>query len=442
LTQETNQLSRAVGRWSLAALMFNTVVGGGILGLPSLIVAHVGRFGLLVYAIAIVGIAAIGACLAEVASQFARSGGPYLYARAAFGPFVAIQIGWLTWLARIAASSAGANLFVSYLTQFFPGPWNMFLRIAVLLLLIGVLAGINYRGVSGGAKLSSVFAAVKVLLLSLLIGGGALVLWLHPDLRVAPQASAAVIHVDDWFISILLLVHGFAGFETALTASGEARDVRKDAPAATAAVVGLSFVLMVGVQAVVMYTLPGAGASSKPIVDAAQRCLGAAGASLVAVSALISIYGFLTAGLLHTPRLTFAMAERGDFPRIFSMVHPRFRTPHYSIIIFALLVLSFAIMGNFRFNAIISAVSRLFMYGSAVIALPVLRRRQPEVNAFRLPAAGFFVSLSLIFIGLLLVKLPLSGMAVVGVTFVLAALNWALTQRQGVGGKAAAGYSS
>src|SRR5580704_7056537 len=101
---ETKSLVRAIGRWSLAALMLNTIIGASIFGLPSLLAAHLGKFSPAGYFVTAVGIAAITACLAEVASQFREAGGPYLYARAAFGPFVAIQIGWLTWLTRILAS--------------------------------------------------------------------------------------------------------------------------------------------------------------------------------------------------------------------------------------------------------------------------------------------------------------------------------------------------
>src|ERR1700676_4563198 len=118
VAQEDRRLVRAIGRWSLAALMINTMIGSSIFGLPSLIAAHLGRFSPAGYLVAFAGVAVIAACLAEVASQFQEAGGPYLYARAAFGPFVGIQIGWLTWLARISAASAVANLFLSYLTRF------------------------------------------------------------------------------------------------------------------------------------------------------------------------------------------------------------------------------------------------------------------------------------------------------------------------------------
>ena len=84
------------GVWSLAALMLNTIIGASVFGLPSLLAARLGRFSPAGYLVTAVGIAAIAACLVEVASHFRQARWPYLYARVSFGQFVAIQIGWLT----------------------------------------------------------------------------------------------------------------------------------------------------------------------------------------------------------------------------------------------------------------------------------------------------------------------------------------------------------
>src|ERR1700730_3918449 len=143
--------------------MLNTIIGASIFGLPSLLAAHLGRFSPAGYLVTVVGIAAIAACLAEVASQFQVAGGPYLYARVCFGPFVPIQIGWLTWLTRILASAAAADLFISYLTQFFPTVESSAVRAMVLGLLIGVLAVANYLGVTSGTRLSNFFTIAKLL---------------------------------------------------------------------------------------------------------------------------------------------------------------------------------------------------------------------------------------------------------------------------------------
>jgi len=76
---------RAIGRWSLAALTVNIMVGGGIFGLPYKVASLTGRRSPIAFLIAAVGIAVIAACFAEVASGFRESGGPYLYTKVAFG---------------------------------------------------------------------------------------------------------------------------------------------------------------------------------------------------------------------------------------------------------------------------------------------------------------------------------------------------------------------
>src|SRR5258705_5925271 len=135
-------LVRAVGRWGLAALMLNTMIGASIFGLPSLIAARLGRLSPLAYVVGAAIAAVVAACLSEVASQFTDTGGPYLYARAAFGRFVAIQIGWLTWLTRIASASAVVNLFVSYLGEVLPAARFPLMRARVFFAGVWVFAGV------------------------------------------------------------------------------------------------------------------------------------------------------------------------------------------------------------------------------------------------------------------------------------------------------------
>lgn len=402
--------------------MVNTMIGASIFGLPSLLAARLGRRSPVAYFAAAAGVAAIAACLAEVGSQFREAGGPYLYARAAFGRFAAIQIGWLTWLSRIAASSAVANLFVSYLTQFFPRASEPPLRAAVLAVLIAILAVVNYRGVSGGNRLSNIFTGTKLILLTAFVAGGFAALLLHPAIRVSPAAHAAT--AGDWFEAIILMVYAYGGFEAALFATGEVQNPRKDTPVALLIALLTVTVLYVSVQYVVIHTLPEAAATAKPAADSASRFLGPLGASLVAAGTLVSVYGYLSANMLHAPRLTFAMGERGDFPRIFGAIHPHFRTPYFSIAAFAVVLLAFSIGGDFRWNAMLSAVSRLIIYGSVVAALPVLRKKQPNAEAFRLPGGAMFTALGLVFTGVLVTQIHARELIVLAVTFVVALVNW------------------
>ena len=83
--ESSSGLVRTIGRWSLAALIVNSVIGGGVFGLPSVVAGRLGKYAPLAYLVAAAGIALVAACLSEVASQFSETGGPYLYARTALG---------------------------------------------------------------------------------------------------------------------------------------------------------------------------------------------------------------------------------------------------------------------------------------------------------------------------------------------------------------------
>src|SRR3984893_15073043 len=402
--------------------MVNTMIGASIFGLPALIAARLGRWSPIGFLVAFAGISVIAACMAEVASQFREAGGPYLYARVAFGRFLAIQNGWLTWLSRIAAVSAVANLFIIYLSEFFPSVKTPLVRACVLTILIGFLAVVNYRGVTGGNRLSNFFTVTKLALLAFFLVTGLTALALHPDIRVTPASTHTT--SADWFEAVLLMIYSYGGFEAALIASGETRDARRDIPFALFTAIAAATVLFIAVQYLVIHTIANVAMSSAPAVDSARRFLPALGVQIVAAGTLVSAYGYLSANMLHTARITYAMGERGDFPSLFGRIHPRFRTPHLSILIFAAVLLVFSIAGNFKWNAMLSSVARLFVYGSVAAALPALRKKYPRAEGFRLPLGNLFALLALLFTGVLVTQMHIEELVVISTTSALAFLNW------------------
>jgi basic amino acid/polyamine antiporter, APA family len=422
MANSETKLVRAIGRWSLAALMLNTMIGGSIFGLPSIIASRLGRLSPLAYLIAFAGVAVIAVCLAEVASRFHEAGGPYLYAREAFGPFAAIQMGWLTWLSRITASAAVANLFIAYLSEFAPSLQASFARACTIILLIAFLASTNYVGVSTGNRLSNFFTVTKLALLGAFVCSGLIALGLHPSIRATPPALHPT--RSDWFEAVILLIYAYGGFEAALFPASEARDPRRDAPAALLIALGSVTLLYVGVQYVVIHTVANASATERPFVEAARSFAGPIGTLLVAAGAVVSCYGYLSANMLHTPRLTFAMAERGDFPAWFGAVHSRFRTPHMSIVAFAVALSLFSLIGNFRWNAVLSAVSRLFIYACVAAALPALRKKSPGRENFHLPLAPLFAALALLFTGVLATQMHRGNVLALLIVAALGAVNW------------------
>ncbi len=427
MTQSSHALVRTIGRWSLTALMVNSIVGVSIFKLPADLAARLGRLSPLSCLGAGVGILIIAGCIAEVSSYYDETGGLYLYARDALGRFVGLLVAWLTWLTRIAAPAAAANLFCTYAAQFYPALGTRRGELLLLGALIGHLALLNYVGVKTGKNVSNFFTAIKVGFLLFFVVAALLALLLKPELRVVAPLPAA--SAKNWFQAMLLLVYAYGGFEGALFVGGETTNPKRDTPIALLTALGVVCVIYTAVQFTVVAILPDAGASARPLADAAQRFLGPEGGIVIALAALVSAYGYLSANLLHAPRVTFALAEQGDFPALLGAVHPRYRTPYVSIVVYAVLVFVFAALGNFEWNAVLSAVSRLAVYGALAVAVPLLRRRSDRQAQFVLPAPYLFAGLSLIFSLVLLTQMGRGEFAVVGTTCVVALINWLAVRR-------------
>jgi APA family basic amino acid/polyamine antiporter len=426
-------LVRAIGRWSLAALLINSIVGSGIFGLPSAVAAQVGLASPWAYLIAAAGIGVIMACFAEVASQFREAGGPYLWARAAFGQFLGIQMGWLIWLVRLTGAAAAANLFTSYLAQFLPSAGHGSGRALTLTLLVGTLAAVNYRGVAGGARVSNIFVVAKLVPL----GGFAIAGLLFIALRhgTTPSLLPTSAPFDKWLEACLLLVFAYGGFEGGLTPMSEARDPRHDAPFAIGISLLTTATLFTAIQYVVVHVLADPTGTDRPLAVAAEGFLGHAGASFIAVGGLLSLTGYLSSQMLHVPRLSYAMAEQGDFPAIFGAIHPRHRTPYASILFFAAVTWIVAMIGSFRWNVGLSAVGRLVAYLLVCAALPTLRIRRPQADAWRLPAGWLFAALGMGFAAVIVTRMSWQESYFLLGTAAIALLNWlAVRGRRSPGG--------
>jgi amino acid transporter len=429
-----HELLRAIGRWSLVALVVNSIIGSGVFGLPSTVAALIGMSSPYAVLAAGAGMSVIMGCFAEVASRFQEAGGPYLYARVAFGRLMGIETAWMLWLGQVAAPAANANLFVIYLGEFFPHAKDPPPRALILTVLVGLLTLINIRGVRAGTQISNLFTAAKLVPLFAVIVLGLFVLQhQHWSIATAPIASP---HTSQWLKAMLLLVFAYGGFETALAPMSEAKNPRRDAPFALFMALLACTVIYALIQWVVVGVLPDAAHSQRPLADVARLAVGPVGAALVAVGALISFYGYLSAKILAMPRVPFALAEQGDFPKAFATVHRRFQTPYVSILVFAAMVWGLALIGDFKWNVTLSAVARLLYYGVGCAALPVLRRKQPEgaTAMFRLPAGNFFAVLGVILCGVLVTQVDFRQSLIVFATIVLAFVNWAV-----VIGRSAAG---
>ncbi len=426
-SKSSEGLVRAIGRWSLAALVVNCIIGSGVFGLPSVLANLLGRGSVAAVLLAAVAVGIIMACFAEVSSRFAQTGGPYVYAQAAFGRFMGIQVAWLVWFVRLTACAANANLFVVYLGEFWPQATRPALKLAILTALLGILAAVNFRGVNAGTRVSTSFTIAKLASLALVcIAGGIYLIATHP---VIPEASFAP-SGKEWARAMVLLIFAYGGFEAALISAGEAKDPRRDLPFGLFAALITCAVAYGLIQWVVVGVLRDPAHSQRPLADVARIVLGPSGSWLTALGALFSIYGYLSGNILATPRITFALAERGDFPSLFALLHRRFHTPYFSILVFALLVWLLALFGSFAGNATLSAGSRLFYYGVVCAALPVLRKKDREQALIRVPGGTLVGVLGALLCLALLTQIEYNKslilVAAVGVAF----LNWLAVRKR------------
>src|SRR5712664_818109 len=290
-------LVRGIRRWDLVAIAVNGIIGAGIFGLPAKVFSLIGAYSLVAFLVCAVVVTMIILCFAEVGSRFDETGGPYLYAREAFGPTVAFEIGWLIWLARLTAFAANCNLLVNYLGYFWPSATSTFWRAAIITITVVLLTTINLLGVRQAAIVGNCFTIGKLIPMLIFIAAG--LFFLNPHayaLGARPPTTA-------FSQSVLLLIYAFTGFEMAAIPVGEVRDPQRYLPRALIIAIGVVAFLYILIQIVCVGTLPELGQSQKPLADAATRFLGTAGGSIISAGAIISITGNLNILVLSGSRI-------------------------------------------------------------------------------------------------------------------------------------------
>jgi amino acid transporter len=265
------------------------------------------------------------------------------------------------------------------------------------------------------------FTVAKLTSLALVMLAGSLYLLIkHPAMTTRTLSPTG----NQWARAIVLVVFAYGGFEASLVSTGEAKNPRRDLPFGLFAALITCAVIYGVTQWVVVGLLPDPAHSARPLADVARLVMGSSGASLTAIGALLSIYGYMSGNILATPRLSFALAERGDFPAIFAAVHPRFRTPYISILLFALLAWLLALFGSFAGNATLSAGSRLFYYAVVCAAVPVFRKKKAEPAPFRLRGGTLIAILGVLICAGLLTQIEYNKSLILLAAVAVAFFNW------------------
>lgn len=370
-------LKRDIGKWDLVLLMINGIIGAGIFGLPSKIFALSGVYSILAMLVCAIIVFIVVLVFAEVASKFKETGGPYLYTLTAFGPFLAFIIGWLMLITRVAAFAALINLFITYLSYFYPVFLEPSVKAVTIFLITLFLTLINYRGVKNSTILSNTLAIAKVSALFIFIIVG--LFFINPGLIDINQSAPGLTNFSS---SVLILIFAFTGFEAILINSGEVKNPKKNIPFALLITIIFVAILYTLIQIVSIGTLPTLASSDKPLTDAAQIFMGPFGGFVITIGALISIGGTLNAILLIGSRLTFALGEAKEFPKLFSYLHPKFQTPIYSLLAFSAVSIIVSVTGSFIYAVSISVISKVLTLLVVCVILIKLRITNPKDSNF------------------------------------------------------------
>lgn len=329
------------------------------------------------------------------------TGGAYVYIREAFGKLPAFLYGWMALLSIGTGALAAVALgFAGYAGRFVDlaplgGP------VVVAAATIAVLTVTNYLGVKPGAFLQNVLAVAKIAALAALILGG-FALWAKvgtpPPVANAPAPRASLASgLATAFVAVLFTI---GGWQQMSMVAGEIRDPARTIPRALALGIAIVIACYLGANAVYLHALgrDGLAASTAVAADTATRLVGSTGATLITVAAMLSILGFVNVVILATPRIFFAMAKDGVFLQVAASVHPRFGSPHVSIVIMGVWAVALLVITQGRIGDLLSGVvfADWIFFGLGAASVFVLRRTRPDATrpyrAWGYPVVpGFFV---------------------------------------------------
>jgi amino acid transporter len=384
-------LNRGILKWDLVLMIINSIIGAGIFGLPSKIFALSGTYSLLAFGVCALVVMVFILCFAEVSSQFDETGGPYIYILTAFGRFPAFIMGWLLILSRVFNYATLINLLVIYLSYFSEAVNTPLIRMGCILFITALLGCINHIGVKSSTRISNVLTVAKLVPLTAFIFIG--LLHIEPELLTATKP----LQLSSFTTSVLLLIFAFGGFESMLINSGEVDKAQKNIPSAliiSAVIVAIYYCL---IQLVSIGTLPALATSEKPLAEAAGRFMGPWGGNMIAAGAIISIIGTLNVILLSASRLPFALSTEKQLPAIFTYVHPRHRTPTWSLMAMSVIIAIVSLVWSFFTALAVASIIRVLVYLIVCACMLRLRKKQHQKTYFKIRYGYFFALAGIIF---------------------------------------------
>ena len=375
------------GLWSIVLLGINGIIGTGIFLLPNRAYALMGPSSLLILLFDAFLAGCLALCFAEVAGFFSRNGGPYLYAKAAFGDFVGYEVGVLKLVVTIIAWAAMAVGFATALGAAFPFFAGDTMKNLIAAVLIGGLTIMNIAGVKISKILNNIMTISKLVPLCVFIAVG---LFFVNGSNFTPFVPT---HMADGAFAnaAITMFFAYTGFEAIAVAAEDFKDPKKDLPRGiilTMIIVTIIYMLVVGISIGILG--PDLAVDKAPIQTAFGRAVGPIGAYFILIGTLFSMGGINLAESFIAPRACTSLAEDGMLPAFLNR-RTSWGTPWASSVVVAVLSILLAWSGSFTTLAAISAVSRFTQYLPTVLSVIVFRRKwKDRERTYKIPG-GIFV---------------------------------------------------
>ena len=379
-------LKRSLGLWMATALVIGNMVGSGIFLLPASLAGQAGPVSILAWVFTGIGAMLLALVFAKLGRAYPKTGGPYVYARKAFGDFVGFWTAWSYWINAWVGNAAIAVAFAGYLAVFWPRASTYWIATALAIGLVWLMTFANILGVRQAAWVQMITTIVKFVPLALI---GIVGLFFIHTSNFAPFTLT---HGFDWGISgaALLTLWAFIGLESATVPAEEVKDPEKTIPRATIIGTGAATVvyLIATLALFGMIASTALAKSSSPFAAGANVIFGGTwGGKAIAIVAMFSIAGVLNGWILLQGRVPLGAAQDGLFPKRFARVDEKRGTPVFglvasSVLITALLALNFQQKGSvvhlFTDVIIIATLTALIPYAFAAAAEIYLFFTEPE----------------------------------------------------------------
>lgn len=370
-------------------LVVGAIIGADIYVASTYGAQYLGPFSLVVWVIAGLMAIIIALSFAQCASILPKVGGPYAYAKEAWGPFAGFVVGWSLWLAEWVSLAVFPVAFVRYLTFFLPN-LDPISQIAIKALFVLFLIATNVFGVRAAGRTNDVLTIVKLAPLILFAAVGLSFLFVNPSAAVSNFSPFLPQGFENFGLALVLIFWAYAGFEISTIPAEEIKDAKKTIPRAIVVGIGIVTVFYLVTNLVLFAAVPSATLASNP--EAANAPIAFATANLLSWSlalvligkvivgggALISVAGSDESGMIGTSRLGYALAADGLFPQIFAKIHVKYKTPYLGIIIQAVTALIAAIIGQLQILMATSVFLLSVPYVATGLSVFWLRRKFPS----------------------------------------------------------------